>query len=235
MANGHSAEGIEATVGRDFEFSEDLRGPDVDPMHDPRYPRIPQNTNWQQQQTNQQRQEEEEWQKADQPAVDAINLQELQMKKLSGEEALDKMVKAFKRPFPLREVLTRPGKGSILIHYIDSRSVQKRLDDVVGIDNWQTKMHETRSGTRVLCELSVRINGEWITKTDGSGDTDFEKEKGAISRALCRAATHFGIGRYLYNPAAFDRNNTPATWATPEGYDKMVAARADPTMYSHIE
>jgi len=229
MANGHSVEGIEATVGRDSEFSEDLRGPDVDPMHDPRYPRIPQNTNWQQQQTNQQRQEEEEWQKADQPAVDAINLQELQMKKLSGEEALTKIATAFKRPFPIREVLDRPAKGpgSKLLHYIDARSVMKRLDDVVGVENWQSKFIETSSGTRVLCELSVRLAGEWITKTDGSGDTDFEKEKGAISRALVRAATNFGIGRYLYNPKAFDKNNNPATWATPEGYDKMMSERAE--------
>ena len=204
MANGHSAEAIEAT------FSEDLRGPDGI--------RAPLNAGWEQQEQNERQRQETEWQKEDE-----------------AEMMIDGLSQAFKRPFPIKEVLSRPGKGSTLLHYIDARSVMKRLDDVVGMANWQTKIIETASGTRVLCELSVKIEGEWITKTDGSGDTDFEKEKGAISRALCRAATHFGIGRYLYNPSAFDRNNNPATWATPEGYDKMIAARADPSMYTHIE
>jgi len=191
-------------------FSEDLRGPDG--------PSVPQNAGWEQQELNEKQRQETEWQKEDEARM-----------------MIDGVSEAFKRPFPIKEVLSRPGKGSTLLHYIDARSVMKRLDDVVGMANWQTKIIETASGTRVLCELSVKIEGEWITKTDGSGDTDFEKEKGAISRALCRAATHFGIGRYLYNPSAFDRNNNPATWATPEGYDKMIAARADPSMYTHIE
>ena len=204
MANGHSAEAIEAT------YSDDLRGPDGI--------RAPLNAGWEQQEQNERQRQETEWQKEDE-----------------AEMMIDGLSQAFKRPFPIKEVLSRPGKGSTLLHYIDARSVMKRLDDVVGMANWQTKIIETASGTRVLCELSVKIEGEWITKTDGSGDTDFEKEKGAISRALCRAATHFGIGRYLYNPNAFDRNNNPATWATPEGYDKMIAARADPSMYTHIE
>ena len=204
MANGHSAEAIEAT------FSEDLRGPDG--------PSVPRNAGWEQQEQNERQRQETEWQKEDEEEI-----------------MIDGLSQAFKRPFPIKEVLNRPGKGSTLLHYIDARSVMKRLDDVVGMANWQTKIIETASGTRVLCELSVKIEGEWITKTDGSGDTDFEAEKGAISRALCRAATYFGIGRYLYNPSAFDRNNNPDTWATPEGYDKMIAARADPSMYTHIE
>jgi len=207
MANGHSAEAIEAT------FSEDLRGPDGI--------RAPLNAGWEQQEQNERRRQEEEWQKQDEVEI----LKQRDTKHMHN---------ALKRPFPIKEVQSRPGKGSTLLHYIDARSVMKRLDEVVGVANWQTKIIETASGTRVLCELSVRIDGEWITKTDGSGDTDFEAEKGAISRALCRAATHFGIGRYLYNPNAFDRNNNPASWATPEGYDKIINAQVDPLMYSHI-
>ena len=219
MANGHSAEAIEATS----EWSDEARGPDTDTMVDPHHSKVPLDSfSWNQQDQNEQQRQEEEWQKEDEVEI----LKQRDINHLST---------AFKRPFPVKEVLDRPGKGSILIHYIDARSVMKRLDDVVGMANWQTKVTETRSGTRVLCELSVRIDGEWITKTDGSGDTDFEAEKGAISRALCRAATHFGIGRYLYNPNAFDRNNNPASWATPEGYDKMINARTDPTIYEHIE
>jgi len=207
MANGHSAEAIEAT------YSDDLRGPDGI--------RAPLNAGWEQQEQNERRRQEEEWQKQDEVEI----LKQRDTKHMHN---------ALKRPFPIKEIQSRPGKGSTLLHYIDARSVMKRLDEVVGVANWQTKIIETASGTRVLCELSVRIDGEWITKTDGSGDTDFEAEKGAISRALCRAATHFGIGRYLYNPNAFDRNNKPASWATPEGYDKIINAQVDPSMYSHI-
>ena len=49
--------------------------------------------------------------------------------------------------------------------------------------------------------------------------------KGGISDALKRAAVLWGIGRYLYYPSAFDSNRQPAEWATPEGYDKLMAER----------
>ena len=49
------------------------------------------------------------------------------------------------------------------------------------------------------CELSVRINGEWITKSDSAGETDVEGIKGQSSDAFKRAAVKFRIGRYLYD------------------------------------
>ena len=130
-----------------------------------------------------------------------------------------------KRPFDPKDVKSRSGGKGKTFHYIDARHVMKRLDDVFGIANWQTKYTETPSG-RVLCELSVRINNEWITKSDGAGDTDFEGAKGAISDALKRSAVLLGIGAYLYNDSAF-RNGQPAIWATPEGYDKIIASRSN--------
>jgi len=90
----------------------------------------------------------------------------------------------------------KPTKG-IALAYINSRDVMKRLDDVVGMENWQDEYEETQQG-RLICKLSVRINGEWISKSDGAGDTATEGEKGAISDAFKRAAVKFGIGRYLY-------------------------------------
>jgi len=92
----------------------------------------------------------------------------------------------------------RNGKWSAMaLAYIDARDVMDRLDEVCGPDNWQTEYHETAKG-RLICRLSIRINGEWITKSDGAGDTDVEGEKGAISDALKRAAVSWGVGRYLY-------------------------------------
>lgn len=101
-------------------------------------------------------------------------------------------------------------KGMALC-YIDARAVQQRLDDAVSPGGWQCTFEETPKG-RLLCRLSIKVEGEWITKTDGAGDTDYEAEKGAISSALKRAAVLWGVGRYLYD--------IPATWVEIEGEAK---------------
>ena len=91
------------------------------------------------------------------------------------------------------------GKGehiwAKIIPYITRTAVMNRLDKVVGFENWQDRYEFTENG--VLCSLSIRIHGEWITKSDGAPPTQVESFKGAISDALKRAATKFGIGRYL--------------------------------------
>lgn len=81
--------------------------------------------------------------------------------------------------------------------YIDARDVMNRFDDVVGAENWQVTYHD--AGKRIFATISIKINGEWISKTDGAGDTAVEAEKGAISDALKRAAVLWGVGRYLYS------------------------------------
>lgn len=88
--------------------------------------------------------------------------------------------------------------SGIALAYIDARDVQNRLDTVCGVANWSDKYVETEKG-RIICTLSIRIDGEWIAKSDGAGDSDVESEKGAISDALKRAAVKWGIGRYLYD------------------------------------
>ena len=193
MANGHSAEGIEATAGPNFDQQ------------------LYQEVN------------REQWQEKDMTEIDAQKTRELRMKVLNERDDTRKMSIAFKRPFDPKDVKERPGKGGRKFYYIDARHVMKRLDEVLGLEFWQTKYHETPSG-RVICELSVCINGNWIVKSDGAGDTDIEGEKGAISDALKRSAVLLGIGAYLYNDSAF-KNGVPAPWATPEGYDKLIAKK----------
>lgn len=80
--------------------------------------------------------------------------------------------------------------------YIDARAVQDRLDDVLGPDSWRDEYTHVTGG--VMCKLSLRINNEWITKENGSDETDIEAFKGGISKALVRAASTWGVGRYLY-------------------------------------
>lgn len=109
-------------------------------------------------------------------------------------------------PFPRADVhwrvqgkpYERDGKYSAMaLAYLDARDVMDRLDDVCGPENWQSLYDETTKG-RIICRLSIRVNGDWITKSDGAGDTDVEGEKGALSDAMKRAAVPWGIGRYLY-------------------------------------
>lgn len=88
--------------------------------------------------------------------------------------------------------------------YVDSRAIQKRLDEVVGRENWQNEF-ETVAGadnksTAHICKLRIYYpeRSEWITKSDGAGCTDVEPIKGGLSNAFKRSASMWGIGRYLY-------------------------------------
>ena len=49
-----------------------------------------------------------------------------------------------------------------------------------------------------VCTIDIRINGEWVSRSDAAGDTHVEPVKGGASDALKRAAAQWGIGRYLY-------------------------------------
>lgn len=94
----------------------------------------------------------------------------------------------------------RDGKFSAMaLAYLDARDVMDRLDDVCGPDRWQSHFEETAKG-RIICRISIDVSGQgdWVTKSDGAGDTDVEGEKGALSDALKRAAVSWGVGRYLY-------------------------------------
>lgn len=88
--------------------------------------------------------------------------------------------------------------------YVDSRAIQRRLDKVVGWENWQNYFEVTQSATgetSYVCKLCIfsEERGEWLTKSNGAGSTDIEPVKGGLSNAFKRAASMFGIGRYLYD------------------------------------
>lgn len=135
-----------------------------------------------------------------------------------------------KAPFP-RDVVswraqsvTNDGTKALALAYIDARDVENRLDDAAGPENWQDSYVETAKG-RILSTIQIRVDGEWISKSDGAGDTDVEGDKGAISDAFKRAAVKWGIGRYLYD--------MPNVWVPCESYEKngkkhWKAWKADP-------
>ena len=85
-----------------------------------------------------------------------------------------------------------------VLAYLTSRAVMDRLDEVCGPENWKNE-YDTGPGGGVICGLSIKVDGEWVTKWDGAENTDLEGVKGGLSGAMKRAAVQWGIGRYLYD------------------------------------
>lgn len=100
---------------------------------------------------------------------------------------------------PFKTIHFRPktcNKGKLLLlAYIDSRDVMKRLDDVFGL-NWSCDYKEIKGN--LFCGITVIIDGQTITKWDCGTESNMDAEKGESSDAFKRAAVKFGIGRYLY-------------------------------------
>lgn len=112
------------------------------------------------------------------------------------------LLRQLKTPFDPKFLKWRVGatnkektKG-IALAYVDSREVMKRLDDVCGIANWQDRYIEVKDG--FICEIDIRIDGDWITRSNTAGNTKVEPIKGGASDSFKRAASVWGVGRYLY-------------------------------------
>ncbi len=122
-------------------------------------------------------------------------------------------------PFAVEDIEFRAGAtnkeqtSAMALAYLTSRSVMNRLDEVVGPANWRDEYKPGPDGG-VICGLSLRIEGEWITKWDGAENTQFESIKGGLSDAFKRAAVKWGIGRYLYG--------TPNFWVSCQVRGKSV-------------
>lgn len=86
---------------------------------------------------------------------------------------------------------------AICVPYVTNRAIQVRLDEIAGPENWRNEFRPGPDGG-VMCGLSIRVGGEWVTKWDGAENTDVEGVKGGLSGAMKRAAVQWGIGRYLY-------------------------------------
>lgn len=87
--------------------------------------------------------------------------------------------------------------GCNCVAYVDARQVMDLLDQIVGPANWQDHYREV-SGN-VYCDLQIRVDGEWVTKSDCGSESNIEAEKGQASDAFKRAAVKWGIGRFLYS------------------------------------
>lgn len=141
-----------------------------------------------------------------------------------------------KKPFPEGAIHWRVGattsdksKG-IALAYVNARDVMERLDFVCGIGGWQC-----RYPFDGCCEIGIKIEDEWVWKSNGAGETDFEGAKGQYSDAFKRAAVLWGIAQYLYllpnewvqieqKGKSYAIKGKPALpqWATPNGYGRIT-------------
>lgn len=108
-----------------------------------------------------------------------------------------------KAPFPSKAIEWKIGhrnkentRGRAL-PFLQFMAVADRLDDVLGEENWKASYVSGPAGG-VVCKLEVRIENEWICKENGAGNTEMEGIKGGLTDAFKRAATMWGVGRYLH-------------------------------------
>ncbi len=115
---------------------------------------------------------------------------------------------ALSAPFPIEAHTVREGfrnNGKTKIRwfvYIDVREVTKRLTDVLGSGWSTTKPEIVPLTTGIIASIGITITGEtrWYT-----GGQDFENTpssddgKGAVTDAIRRAASLWGVAEYIYD------------------------------------
>lgn len=114
------------------------------------------------------------------------------------------------RALRAEEVEVRVGNitanGCSLLLYKTARTDMDLLDETVGPENWQNEFYEL--GDKLFCRLGIRVNGEWVWKSDCGIEGNAGEEKSQASDARKRAGFAWGIGRELYR-APFIFINVP--------------------------
>lgn len=138
-----------------------------------------------------------------------------------NKDTFTKQHSVFVQPLSAEEIewkiqgSTKNKDKTIIVPYINNRAVMHRLDTCFGASEWKVeyKHHnynitktDKESGIETdshklgcVCVLSIKIDDEWISKSDGADMTAIEPFKGSISDSMKRAATQWGLGRDLYD------------------------------------
>jgi hypothetical protein len=153
----------------------------------------------------------------------------------ASEIDVKSIARALSAPFDETEVKFKPqavkGNRALALAYVDVRAIMDRLDNVLGVENWQDR-YQLLPDNSVVCRLRLRIGGQWITKSDVGGPSEQpdggDRLKAAFSDALKRAAVKFGIGRYLYRlPQQWaDYDPQKRQFATPPRLPDWAVAKA---------
>ena len=119
---------------------------------------------------------------------------------------MQEILKELKSPFPCEDidwkvqVMNKEKTRGMAVAYLDSRTIQKRLDEVVGAMNWKNEFMLWQDKSQI-CGIGLydMERGAWVMKYDGAENTDIEPVKGGLSDSFKRAAVLWGVGRYLYD------------------------------------
>jgi hypothetical protein len=122
----------------------------------------------------------------------------------------DDIMEKLAAPFEAWEIRTRTVQGRT-ITYINAATAQERLDKVMGIVNWRPSYKAVDKG--IECTIAIFFDDlGWIEKSDVGGypgmqvrdqatgelvEDEENDVKGAYSDAFKRAASAWGVGRYL--------------------------------------
>ncbi|ARK28749.1 Rad52/Rad22 family DNA repair protein [Halalkalibacter krulwichiae] len=137
------------------------------------------------------------------------------------------IMKRLQEPFPYSDIEWRVGSTTkdktkgLALAYVTNRAIQNRLDDIFGPFGWKNEYKEWK-GSSQLCGISIKHEGEWITKWDGASDSNQEAVKGGLSDSMKRAAYQWGIGRYLYK--------IPQMWCELKPIGKSYALKKNPAL-----
>lgn len=116
----------------------------------------------------------------------------METKKTTIEDLKNKM------PYQWRvQSFSKNKPSAACVAYIDARDVMNRLDEVVGMENWQDDYRVINN--QLFAGIGIHVGGNWIWKWDVGTESQTEKEKGLVSDSFKRAAVKWGIGRFLYD------------------------------------
>lgn len=108
------------------------------------------------------------------------------------------------------QTVSKDKSRGLAVAYVTARAIQNRLDAVVGAQNWKPVFRQwhtvtDRDGNPIpsqLCTIQIFDDErhEWLEKTDGAENTDYEPVKGGLSDAMKRAASQWGIDHAHLKP-----------------------------------
>jgi hypothetical protein len=155
-------------------------------------------------------------------------------------------------PFPPCLHKVRPGRAGRSYVFIDARSAQNRLDEVLGPFGWQTSYRRERIQVErpdgqivemdgMICRLEVWWDGRWVGKEAGATFRDMEEKdrqgrdqldednlyKTAFTVSFKLAAAAWGVARYLYRAGvpAYAWDDVPGEFLPDE--DRVPAGTRD--------
>lgn len=132
----------------------------------------------------------------------------------NDNESISLFMKRLTEPFDYSDIgwVCKDKGGGLYVPYVRAVPLQNRLDDVIGPPNWQTEYaaignpHD-KDPYCFICRLSLNFGDQgWIHKSNGAGITQFASVKGGLSDSFKRAASAWGIGRYLANVGGVNLN-----------------------------